>query len=103
MLEPLSTIVVRVSVQAKEEIASPIVGFMLRNHLGIDFSGTNTARLGNRLPPMMPGDIYTVDFHVDIPELYPGSFSFSPARFPVNRENSLSSARISSSKSKFSW
>jgi lipopolysaccharide transport system ATP-binding protein len=79
MLEPLSTIVVRISVLVKEEIGSPIVGFMLRNHLGIDFSGTNTARLGNQLPPMMPGDIYTVDFHVQLPELYPGSFSFSPA------------------------
>ncbi len=42
-------IVVRISVRAKEEIAQPIVGFMLRNHLGIDFSGTNTARLGVRL------------------------------------------------------
>jgi hypothetical protein len=28
---------------------------------------------------MMPGDIYTVDFHVQLPELYPGAFSFSPA------------------------
>ena len=79
LLEPLSTIVVRISVLVKEDISSPIVGFMLRNHLGIDFSGTNTARLGNQLPPMMPGDIYTVDFHVQLPELYPGSFSFSPA------------------------
>ena len=26
-----------------------------------------------------PGDIFTVDFHLDIPELYPGNFSFSPA------------------------
>jgi ABC-type polysaccharide/polyol phosphate transport system ATPase subunit len=79
MLEPLSTIVVRISVLVKEDVSSPIVGFMLRNHLGIDFSGTNTARLGTQLPPMMPGDIYTVDFHVQLPELYPGSFSFSPA------------------------
>lgn len=79
MLEPLSTIVVRISVLVKEQVGSPIVGFMLRNHLGIDFSGTNTSRLGNQLPPMMPGDIYTVDFHVQLPELYPGSFSFSPA------------------------
>jgi hypothetical protein len=28
---------------------------------------------------MRPGDIYTVDFHIDLPELYPASFSFSPA------------------------
>ena len=52
---------------------------MLRNHLGMDFSGTNTTRLGHELPPMLPGDICTVDFHTELPELYPGSFSFSPA------------------------
>ena len=28
---------------------------------------------------MQAGDVYTVDFHVDLPELYPASFSFSPA------------------------
>ena len=28
---------------------------------------------------MKAGDIYTVDFHVQLPELYPSAFSFSPA------------------------
>jgi hypothetical protein len=79
VLEPLSRVVVRISVHAKEDLALPMVGFMLRNQLGMDFSGTNTAREGHELPPMRPGDIYTVDFHVDLPELYPASFSFSPA------------------------
>jgi lipopolysaccharide transport system ATP-binding protein len=79
LLEPQSRIVVRVSVRAKAAVAVPMVGFMLRNQLGIDFSGTNTAREGYELPPMQAGDIYTVDFHVDVPELYPASFSFSPA------------------------
>jgi len=79
LLEPCSTIVVRISVRARQHVNSPIVGFMLRNHLGIDFSGTNTARLGTPLPAMAPGDILTVDFHLDLPEFYPGAFSFSPA------------------------
>jgi len=52
---------------------------MLRNQLGMDFSGTNTARENREMPVMQAGDIYTVDFHVDLPELYPASFSFSPA------------------------
>ena len=72
-------IIVRISVRANEDVAQPIVGFMMRNHLGVDFSGTNTAREGYELPAMSPGDIYTVDFHLDLPELYPASFSFSPA------------------------
>ena len=79
LLEPGCQAVVRISVRANAEVPSPIVGFMLRNHLGVDFSGTNTAREGYDLPPMAPGDIFTVDFHLSIPELYPAHFSFSPA------------------------
>jgi lipopolysaccharide transport system ATP-binding protein len=79
VLDPLTRVVVRISVRAKDEIPLPIVGFMMRNHLGMDFSGTNTSREGHELGPMAPGDIYTVDFHLDLPELYPQFFSFSPA------------------------
>ena len=79
LLDPGSRIVVRVSVRANDHVAVPMVGFMLRNQLGIDFSGTNTAREGYELPPMQAGDVYTVDFHLELPELYPASFSFSPA------------------------
>ena len=79
LLEPGQRLTVRISVRAREEIAQPIVGFMMRNHLGIDFSGTNTARESHDLPMMNAGDIYTVDFQLDMPELYPASFSFSPA------------------------
>lgn len=79
LLEPSSKVICRISVRANEELDLPIVGFMLRNHLGIDFAGTNTAREGYQLPPMAAGDVHTVDFHLDIPELYPSFFSFSPA------------------------
>ncbi|MGA2117411.1 MAG: ABC transporter ATP-binding protein [Bryobacteraceae bacterium] len=79
LLDPASRIVVRISVRAYAEVPNPIVGFMLRNQLGIDFAGTNTAREDRELSPLAPGDIVTVDFHLDLPELYPASFSFSPA------------------------
>lgn len=79
LLQPDSDCVVRISVRAKEPIALPNVGFMLRNHLGVDFAGTNTRREEFDLPAMQPGDVYTVDFHVRLPALYPGNFSFSPA------------------------
>jgi lipopolysaccharide transport system ATP-binding protein len=79
LLEQLSPILVRISVRAKEDITLPIVGFIMRNHMGLDFAGTNTAREGFELPAMGAGDIYTVDFHLHLPELYPSSFSFSPA------------------------
>ncbi|MCC7497960.1 MAG: ABC transporter ATP-binding protein [Bryobacterales bacterium] len=79
VLEPGAQVVVRISAVASEYIAVPNLGFMLRNHLGVDFAGTNTLREGVEIPPMQPGDIYTVDFHVQLPELYPAHFSFSPA------------------------
>ena len=79
LLQPSSKVVLRISVFAKDHIENPNVGFMMRNHLGIDFSGTNTTREEIELAPMQPGDVYTVDFHLELPELYPGSFSFSPA------------------------
>jgi lipopolysaccharide transport system ATP-binding protein len=79
LLEPSQRITVRISVRAHAPVSQPIVGFMMRNHLGIDFSGTNTAREGHDLPAMLPDDVYTVDFHLEMPELYPASFSFSPA------------------------
>jgi lipopolysaccharide transport system ATP-binding protein len=79
LLNPGGRMIVRISARANDYVAVPMVGFMLRNQLGIDFSGTNTAREGYELPPMQSGDIYTVDFHLELPELYPASFSFSPA------------------------
>ncbi|MBI3697095.1 MAG: ABC transporter ATP-binding protein, partial [Acidobacteria bacterium] len=79
LVEPGGQITVRISVRANAALDFPMVGFMVRNHLGIDFSGTNTAREGYDLPPMSPGDIFTVDFHLTLPELYPSHFSFSPA------------------------
>ncbi len=79
LIEPHRRLTVRISVRARRPLDEPNVGFMLRNHLGMDFAGTNTAREGITVPPMAAGDIFTVDFHLDIPELYPGNFSFSPA------------------------
>jgi ABC-type polysaccharide/polyol phosphate transport system ATPase subunit len=78
-LDPGRKIVVRISARAKDSVPMPMIGFMLRNQLGIDFSGTNTAAEGCALAPMHAGDVYTVDFHIDLPDLYPASFSFSPA------------------------
>jgi lipopolysaccharide transport system ATP-binding protein len=78
-LTPNSTVVVRISVRAKANLDSPIVGFIFRNHLGVDFAGTNTARERADLPPLMMGDVCTVDFYLDVPTLYASSFSFSPA------------------------
>jgi ABC-type polysaccharide/polyol phosphate transport system ATPase subunit len=78
LLAPESHIIVRISVQAKASLASPDVGFLLRNHLGLDFSFTSSSAEGQRIASMKAGEIRTIDFTLDLPELYPGAFSFSP-------------------------
>jgi len=78
-LRPFRDVVLRVSVRAKELIAQPIVGYVLRNHLGLDFAVSNTLREGVVLPPLPAGRVMTVDFHLSIPELYPAGFAFSGA------------------------
>jgi len=79
LLTPGSRVTVRISAKANELLPRPNVGFMLRNHLGIDFAGTNTLREGIELDPLPAGAVVTVDFQVDLPVLYPAHFSFSPA------------------------
>ncbi|HEY3739630.1 MAG TPA: ABC transporter ATP-binding protein [Bryobacteraceae bacterium] len=79
MLEPSSTVVVKIVAKAKSAIDLPNVGFMLRDHLGVDFAGTNTSREGHQLARMKAGDIVSVNFHVELPALYATTFSFSPA------------------------
>lgn len=79
LMEPEMKLIVRISVEAKQSLSLPNVGFMMRNHLGLDFFGTNTMREGHQMPPIAKGEIRTVDFHLTLPQFYPGAFSFSPA------------------------
>ena len=78
LMIPRSRILVRISVQARRNMASPDIGVRLRNHLGLDFAATSATREGHAPGAMKAGETVTVDFHFEIPELYPGAFSFSP-------------------------
>jgi hypothetical protein len=79
LMMPQSRIVIRITFRANQDLSRPAVGFMLRNHLGLDFTDIDTEREGHSLPPMRKGEVSTVDFTLDIPEFYPGAFSFSPS------------------------
>jgi ABC-type polysaccharide/polyol phosphate transport system ATPase subunit len=83
LMMPQSRILIRISFRANEDLLRPAAGFMLRNHLGLDFTDTDTEREGHSLPAMRNGEVCTVDFHLDIPEFYPGTFSFSPSVFDI--------------------
>ncbi len=78
LMTPVSRIEVRISLRAHADVAQPVAGFVLRNHLGIDFAETDTAREGHPIPALRAGEACTVGFQVEIPEFYPQAFSFSP-------------------------
>lgn len=78
LMMPNSRVLVRISVRAHKALTRPDVGLLLRNHLGLDFAGMSARGQGKALPPMQAGETVTVDFSIEIPELYPGAFSFTP-------------------------
>jgi len=70
---------VRISVEFQEHVEHPNVGFMLRNRLGEDVTGTNVMFEGERLPAAHSGERLSVDFVMDLPFLHAGFYYFSPA------------------------
>jgi ABC-type polysaccharide/polyol phosphate transport system ATPase subunit len=72
-LNPRSRATVRIRIAARRFLAAPTIGFTMRNHLGVDFSGEST-----ELGPVQAGETITVDFDLQLPALYPSHFSFSP-------------------------
>ena len=78
LMMPNSRIVVRISVRANADVCRARCRLHAAQSSGARFLRTSAAGEGHRLPPCGPGETLTVDFHLDIPELYPGAFSFSP-------------------------
>lgn len=73
LMLPDSRLLVRMTIHAESAVALPTAGFLLRNHLGFDF-----AEAASVLPALAKGELRTVDLLVELPEFYPGAFSFSP-------------------------
>ncbi len=69
----------RMRVTAKRTLASPIVGFLVRNEKGENIFGTNSARENHPLPPLQLGEEHVVDFHLNAPHLAAGTYSVSVA------------------------
>ncbi len=72
-------VVIRVSVRFNRDLASPIIGFTMRDRMGIELSACNTSYAGRALGPACQGQIFTSDFQLSLPHLAPGSYSISPA------------------------
>ena len=78
LMEAQQPLALRVSFRANEPLAKPNVALTMRNHIGLEFAVFDATLDGLDLHPMKPRETRTVDFLLDVPELYPGNFSFSP-------------------------
>jgi lipopolysaccharide transport system ATP-binding protein len=72
-------LLVRISVEFHQDVAQPIIGYTLRDRLGVDISACNTSYAERHLPPAGKGDLFTSDFWITLPHIAPGSYSLSPA------------------------
>jgi hypothetical protein len=73
------TVLLRISVEFLEDVACPILGYTLRDRLGVEISACNTTYAGSVLPDASKGQIFTSDFTIRMPRLASGSYSISPA------------------------
>jgi ABC-type polysaccharide/polyol phosphate transport system ATPase subunit len=72
-------ILLRVSVEFLADVPRPILGYTLRDRLGVEISACNTTYAGTVLPAAEKSMIYTTDFHIHMPRMAAGSYSISPA------------------------
>jgi lipopolysaccharide transport system ATP-binding protein len=70
---------VRISVLFNQDVECPILGYTLRDRLGVEIAACNTSYAGQTLPQVSKGRIVTGDFHITLPHLAAGSYSISPA------------------------
>ncbi|MGO9242711.1 MAG: ABC transporter ATP-binding protein [Bryobacteraceae bacterium] len=78
-LVPHENYMAKLSFQALEAIERPQAGILIRNHLGMAFSGVSTRRSSPPLPALSPGQRCTAELRFRLPQFYPGFFSFSPS------------------------
>lgn len=74
----------RITAKFNEDVESPILGFTVRDRLGLEITASNTSYEDVPLPPARGKDVITVSFSFRVPQLTPGSYSISPA---VSRGN----------------
>ena len=71
---------ISVFLHANETVASPIVGYVVRDRLGREIFGDNTALIGQKLPQRFPGKRYMTIFRLEAwPNLLEGDYSLSVA------------------------
>lgn len=69
----------RVSARFERPMRHPIIGFTVRDRMGVEVTASNTAYEGTALPAVEAGATVTVEFAFQLPPLRPGGYSVSPA------------------------
>jgi lipopolysaccharide transport system ATP-binding protein len=72
-------VTIRISARFNGDIEQPIIGYTLRDRMGIEISASNTSCIGHYLPRAQKGQTMTSDFQIELPHLVAGSYSISPA------------------------
>jgi lipopolysaccharide transport system ATP-binding protein len=70
---------IRISVLFQREVHRPIIGFLIKNRLGLYLTGTNTLMEGHGIPPQAKGSTCTAEFRLQLPLLSAGNYSFAVA------------------------
>ena len=73
------TVLLRISAEFLQDVPRPILGYTLRDRLGVEISACNTSYAGTLLPAARGGQIYTSDFQIRLPRMAAGGYSFAPA------------------------
>ncbi|HUG43316.1 MAG TPA: ABC transporter ATP-binding protein [Acidobacteriota bacterium] len=68
-----------ISARASRNLESPIVGFTVRDRMGVEITASNTSYESLHLPALQGDDLVTVAFDFEAPPIRPGSYSISPA------------------------
>ena len=76
-LNPLERVAIRLSFRVNVQLDSVIAGFLVRNQKGENIFGSNSARENYPIPVLEAGEINTVDFHWEAPDLAPGDYAIS--------------------------
>ncbi|MDA2923450.1 ABC transporter ATP-binding protein [Acidobacteria bacterium AH-259-L09] len=72
-------VLLAISARFQRDLKHPIIGFTIRDRLGVEITASNTSYEGFYLPAGKAGDVFTVGFRIRVPALCPGSYSISPA------------------------
>lgn len=76
---PQEQIILSVKVVTHELVEQPLIGIMLYDRLRTAISGFNTYEQRQDIPPLLPGDVLTVQFSLVWPAIQGGSYAFEPA------------------------